>query len=133
MRETRTGAPGFVYLITDGAHVKIGRAACPFPEMEVLTRRLGILQCGNARLLTLVEHAWVAIAAATEGRLHKRFARHRIRGEWFRLTPGRHRRRHEDPDLRSGCPAHHPRGCPLHRRPDGFGPSSRSPKRRRQA
>lgn len=63
------------YFITDGARVKIGRSANP-------QQRLESLQTYNALPLTML----LILDDDRELELHHKFAVHRIRGEWFRLT-----------------------------------------------
>lgn len=50
-----------------------------------LKRRFGQLQTGSASPLSLILS--LPGDRALERRLHERFARHRLRGEWFRPDP----------------------------------------------
>lgn len=63
-----------VYFIRAGDRVKIGTAAEPL-------RRLREIQVGNPEVLELL-HTMPG-KHADERRLHKRFASHRLAGEWF--------------------------------------------------
>lgn len=68
-----------VYFITDGSgHVKIGWAVN-------VGNRLAELQSGNPNQLILM--ASVPGGCSVERDLHRRFAGHRVRGEWFTLAP----------------------------------------------
>jgi hypothetical protein len=67
----------WVYFISNGEHVKIGVAENPFS-------RLKRLQTASAAQLTL--EAFVPGVAEDERRLHKRFERYRVHGEWFERT-----------------------------------------------
>ncbi|OMB79275.1 hypothetical protein A5743_14320 [Mycolicibacterium conceptionense] len=68
-----------VYFITDGSgHVKIGSAR----DVRV---RLEELQIGNPAELTVLADQPGGLPRERE--LHRRFAEHRVRGEWFRLLP----------------------------------------------
>lgn len=69
----------WVYFIGDGeGYVKIGFTA-------QLHGRLAELQSGNARPLTVLKYCRGGLVEERE--LHRRFAEHRVRGEWFRLAP----------------------------------------------
>jgi hypothetical protein len=71
---------GFVYAITDGESLKLGRSAWS-PMI-----RLRSLQTGNSRQLRLL--AWRAGDADTEAQLKHRYARYRVEGggtEWFAI------------------------------------------------
>lgn len=65
-----------VYFVqsTAGGPVKIGWSASP-------ERRVKDLECGSPFPLRIL--AMIPGNATTEGALHKRFAAHRLRGEWF--------------------------------------------------
>jgi len=67
-----------VYLIRSGESdaFKIGYA-------RNVAQRISELQCGSPDLLTLVASTFGA--AKLEGRMHRMFQQHRIRGEWFRF------------------------------------------------
>ena len=67
----------YVYLISDGTFIKIGRSATP-------ERRLRALQSANARKLTLI--ASHRAPRHVEGLLHDLFKGANVRGEWFELT-----------------------------------------------
>ncbi len=72
--------PRSVYFIADEyGNVKIGYAVC-------VGYRLSCLQTGNASELTLLAEI-PGGGPPLERELHERFAEHRVRGEWFRLTP----------------------------------------------
>jgi len=72
-------AKSSVYFIGDNAgHIKIGKAVSPI-------RRLSDLQCGQARPLTLI--ATMPGGHAVERRLHRKFKKHRVGGEWFADCP----------------------------------------------
>jgi hypothetical protein len=67
---------GYVYAISDGSAIKIGwSGAHP-------SSRMAQLQTASPNKLRLV--GALLAASHEEGALHARFARHRIRGEWFR-------------------------------------------------
>jgi hypothetical protein len=69
----------WVYFIADGhGHIKIGYAT------NVRTR-FDDLQVANASALTIM--LTIPGGNKLESELHKRFADHRVRGEWFRLVP----------------------------------------------
>ena len=71
-----------VYIIQalDGGPVKIGHSTRQGAE-----RRLNELQTGNAQQLTI--RALYSGGMWLERALHEFFAKSRIRGEWFSLTP----------------------------------------------
>src|SRR5262245_47298256 len=73
----------FVYFIRSGTAgpIKIGVADDP-------RERVVKLQIGNPEELTLL--AYMPGGTALEARLHRRFRRSRIRGEWFHPTPALH-------------------------------------------
>jgi hypothetical protein len=88
MTDVRYTETGFVYLIADGAAVKIGRCSSVAPDIEAVEERLRMLQIGNPRPLTLLAYAWVQRRPSrVEHALHQRHAKHRLRGEWFNLSP----------------------------------------------
>ena len=73
----------FVYFISDGRFVKIGKAIDA-------QRRLADLQTSNSSELTLVCKIPCKnsdSATEAEGRLHTFFSSYRVRGEWFDLLP----------------------------------------------
>ena len=65
---------GFVYFVSDGEAIKIGKANDP-------KRRLGGIQTGTARPLSLL--GVVPGGRRMERRIHREFQAHRLRGEWF--------------------------------------------------
>jgi hypothetical protein len=72
---------GFVYIIESGGLVKIGSA-------RDLKRRLSQLRTGSSQELELLNGWLLDFPQDTERLLHKKYAAHRVRGEWFRLPPG---------------------------------------------
>lgn len=73
----------YVYFIREAlgchAHVKIGVAKNP-------ESRLAVLQTGNSRRLEIVATIGPVSekqAYGIERKLHKKFRKHRLRGEWF--------------------------------------------------
>lgn len=69
----------WVYFITDGVgHVKIGYTVD-------VSARVRELQVGNPFPLSVI--AAVKGGAQLERELHRRFAEHRMCGEWFKLAP----------------------------------------------
>jgi hypothetical protein len=66
-----------VLFTTDGELVKIGRTS------RAELKRLREYQTGNGRTLTIL----AVMRGASERKLHKMFARHHVRGEWFRMAP----------------------------------------------
>lgn len=76
-------ACGFVYLIRAGeGPVKIGWVA----ERESAPQRLAAMQTGNHERLSLLA-VFPEAEGLTEWSLHRRFAEHRLRGEWFEPVP----------------------------------------------
>lgn len=77
VEDPNRGEPeGLVYVIGFGDYVKIGFTTN-------LNNRLPVLQTGMPEKLTL--YGTIADAEqADERRLHRRFAAHRLQGEWFR-------------------------------------------------
>lgn len=67
-----------VYFITDGEFGKVGIARDPHA-------RLGLMQCGNARELSLIFFEVVSNPRLIERMLHAKFADRLVRGEWFRV------------------------------------------------
>lgn len=70
-----------VYFISDGEYIKIG-------QTTNLKKRLGGLQCANARRLTVlhtIESEDVDYIANLEYNLHNIFSEYRVVGEWFNL------------------------------------------------
>jgi hypothetical protein len=68
---------GYVYVITDGTAVKIGKSA-GHPQ-----NRLKGLQTGNPRLLRLIAWAYVPDRKAAEVEMHVKFQSKNVLGEWF--------------------------------------------------
>lgn len=77
VRFTRVRKQQFVYFVTDGAHVKIGRSSDP-------ARRLGTLKTDSPRPLWLI--GTIRADELSEIEAHARFSAHRQRGEWFVVT-----------------------------------------------
>jgi hypothetical protein len=77
-RSTGVRHPGHVYFILVGDKVKIGYSARPL-------NRLRALQTSHPDKLHIL--ATIPGSQKTEGRLHERFDRYKVRGEWFRFTP----------------------------------------------
>jgi len=69
---------GYVYAIMAGQHIKIGWA-------RDLDKRLATLQTSSPKRLQLLGS--IIGFCSDEGRLHERFARYHIRGEWYRDAP----------------------------------------------
>ena len=70
-------SPDNMYVISDGANVKIGLSDSP-------SHRLKELQTGNPNTLHLV--CSFAGNKKYESRLHRRFKKYRVRGEWYSLS-----------------------------------------------
>lgn len=68
--------PGFVYLITDGELVKIGKA-------NSVPSRVNQLQTGNPRELWILAHGKFQYPQTAEAELHACLEKYRKRGEWF--------------------------------------------------
>lgn len=77
-RSTGVRHPGHVYFILVGDKVKIGYSARPLD-------RLRALQTSHPDKLHIL--ATLPGSQKTEGRLHERFDRYKVRGEWFHFTP----------------------------------------------
>lgn len=77
---TLKSMPGwcYIYFIRVGERVKIGRA-------KDVNRRLGELRPGSAQPLNLI--AAVPSHGELESAIHEKFAKYRIQGEWFALSP----------------------------------------------
>ena len=75
--------PGaFVYAVTDGEYIKIGKTLNP-------NDRLSSLQTGNARtlrLLYLIPVKDESVALAVERRMHTMYRDYRLEGEWFDIN-----------------------------------------------
>lgn len=69
---------GFIYLLTDGEHFKIGYSRTD------PSSRMRSCQTGNARELSLV--ASIRGSQSVEKSIHRMFAAKRVRGEWFALS-----------------------------------------------
>lgn len=74
----RTFERGHVYFVAAGKHVKIGFSTAPL-------ERLKALQTSHPETLEIL-HA-VPGTQLMERSFHKRFAKGRVRGEWFLLSP----------------------------------------------
>jgi len=82
-----------VYFVKCKGHIKIGVTSVP------IERRLGVLAISSAsklRVLAVIKNASVPVERA----LHERFAKYRVRGEWFtaprRTDPGAPRAQRAD-------------------------------------
>lgn len=71
--------PCDVYIIKCGTHVKIGKATDT-------TKRIASLQAANPADLEVVAILTEGDGHKLERELHKRFAQHRFRGEWFNFN-----------------------------------------------
>jgi hypothetical protein len=78
LKMARDGKGEWAYFVLAGAFVKIGVS-------RSVRVRLGLYRTATAEQARLI--ALCPGGAETEARLHKRLARHRYRGEWFRLHP----------------------------------------------
>lgn len=78
-RGTLSDSPGFIYFVRAGQTntVKIGYAT----DVE---KRLSNLQCASHHELRLIGH--LPGSRDDEAGWHQRFAKERIRGEWFKLS-----------------------------------------------
>lgn len=74
----REREPCDVYLIRCGDYIKIGKAVVP-------QKRLAALQAANPLTLELLHVLTDGDGHELEIELHRRFAAHRHRGEWFRI------------------------------------------------
>jgi hypothetical protein len=75
-QEPRKTSPECVYFIKCQQHIKIGLTSMP------IEKRLGTLSSGSAakmKVLATIKNASVSV----ERSLHERFAKYRVRGEWF--------------------------------------------------
>jgi hypothetical protein len=87
-RDTNSGAISifmYLYVIADDYNdiVKLGYSEDPL-------RRCAELQTGNPNTLRVVHHAWAGDRCAVlESVLHREFAHHRVRGEWYRIPSDR--------------------------------------------
>jgi myo-inositol catabolism protein IolC len=73
-----------VYVMRDArGYIKIGIAQ----SQKHVSKRRAALQTGNPFLIEVLHTKRVWNAATLEKRLHKRFERYRMEGEWFRLSP----------------------------------------------
>lgn len=72
---------GYVYCITDGTAVKIGKST------NHPSNRLAELQTGNPRLLSLVAYVEADNVTIEEIRMHQKFAHLNVLGEWFEVHP----------------------------------------------
>lgn len=71
---------GYIYFATDGDFIKIGWTGV-WPPSERVKKQ----QTGNGRPLWIL--GCIPGSQRAERGYHKRFARHRVNGEWFRVTP----------------------------------------------
>lgn len=74
------GSKGYIYFATDGDFIKIGWTRV-WPPSERVRKQ----QTGNGRPLWIL--GCIPGSQQAERSYHKRFARHRARGEWFRIAP----------------------------------------------
>lgn len=70
---------GYIYCISDGEYVKIGRSHNPY-------QRLGILQPGNPRRLTLIGVIRTRDQVKKEKELHNKYRKQHVFGEWYEPT-----------------------------------------------
>lgn len=77
-RVLKQKSEGYVYFVQCDAFVKIGHSLEP-------RRRIGHIATNSPHECTLIGMA--AGGNRLEKELHAKFAEHRHRGEWFRLTP----------------------------------------------
>jgi Meiotically up-regulated gene 113 len=78
--EPRKTSPECVYFIKCKQHIKIGLTSMP------IEKRLGTLSSGSAgqmKVLATIKNA----SASVEHALHERFAKYRVRREWFKAAP----------------------------------------------
>lgn len=78
VRRSATDGWTYIYFISDGEMVKIGRA------INVVSR-LSSMQTSSTKPLTVL--ATFLAHNSIEKRIHLKFKNMRVRGEWFRLTP----------------------------------------------
>lgn len=71
--------PCDVYVIKSGTHVKIGKASD-------VVKRISSLQTANPSEIEVIAILTEGDGHKLERELHKRFARHRFRGEWFNFN-----------------------------------------------
>ena len=77
----RDQAKGFCYFVENGRHVKIGYTGN-------LEQRMHDLQTANSeklRLICAIPFRSVELAEKCEKKLHKKFEKYRITGEWFNI------------------------------------------------
>lgn len=77
----RNEPKAFVYFITDGNYIKIGKAQDPL-------KRLAGIQTGNPNkcdILYLVPCKAASMATQIESYLHKTYEKYRLCGEWFNI------------------------------------------------
>lgn len=72
--------PGFIYFIGDGTAIKIGKSK------DHPSRRIGELQTGNPRILTLVRAIETLDIDTAEKSLHLQYAAQSVLGEWFDIS-----------------------------------------------
>ena len=71
---------GYVYFVESQGLVKIGRT-------NSLRSRLTTLQMGSPSRLRLIDYIIYNDHLSAEKEWHRRLARYRVRGEWFRIPP----------------------------------------------
>lgn len=71
----------YLYVIEDSSNLRVKLGYSNDPES-----RVSQLQTGNSSNLSLVYKAWVGDRCAVlERKLHKEFAHHRVKGEWYNM------------------------------------------------
>lgn len=78
--EPREINPNCVYFVECNGHIKIGVTSMP------IEKRLGTLSTGSAGKMTVLATIKNA-SASVEHALHERFAKYRVRREWFTAAP----------------------------------------------
>lgn len=74
-------AKSFVYFISDGENVKIGKAVSPYSRMKEM-------QVGNSKVLRIVKLFGFKTqrdSSIAEKHLHKSLSKYRLHGEWFNI------------------------------------------------
>jgi hypothetical protein len=74
--------PTFVYIAQCGEAVKIGVAV----DVGKRIRGLQTAAADPIRVLRAIRHSFRRVARSNEAGLHRRFAKSRVRGEWFTAT-----------------------------------------------
>lgn len=79
LRETveERGSAGFVYCISDGTALKIGKTS------NHPSNRVAELQTGNPRLLKLLAYVEADNVVVAELEMHRKFSHLNVLGEWF--------------------------------------------------